>query len=69
MSTKVETTAIGFNHAKMGIMPAWGSTSRLMSIMGHQNTLNLLLDSRPLRAVEAMEIGLQTVQWLLCKTP
>ncbi|XP_025408031.1 ethylmalonyl-CoA decarboxylase-like isoform X2 [Sipha flava] len=58
MSTKMETTAIGFIHAKMGIVPAWGSTGRLMSIMGRQNTLNLLLDSRPLRAAEAMDIGL-----------
>ncbi|XP_025419588.1 ethylmalonyl-CoA decarboxylase-like [Sipha flava] len=58
MSTKVDTTAIGFIHAKMGIVPTWGLTDRLMLITGRQNTLNLLLDNRPLRAAEVMDIGL-----------
>lgn len=76
MSNMSETTAIGFVHATMGLVPAWGSSGRLMSIMGPRITLNLLLDGRPLRASEAMAVGLvdatvatlaDAVQWLSLK--
>lgn len=72
-SNKSETTAIGFVHSTMGLVPAWGSSGRLMSILGPQTMLNLLLDGRPLKASEAIEIGLvdgtvatleDAVQWL-----
>lgn len=76
MSNRFETTAIGFVHATMGLVPAWGSSGRLMSILGPRTTLDLLLDGRPLRASEAMDVGLvddtvatlaDAVQWLLPK--
>lgn len=66
-------TGIGFVHAKMGIVPAWGSAGRLTRIVGPQRTLDLLLDSRPLRSDEAMAAGLvdgtvatfrDAVEWL-----
>lgn len=77
MSNKVETTVIGFPHAKMGIVPAWGSTGRLISITGYQNAMDLLLDCRLLKAAEAMDIGLvdgtmatlqDVTDWLSLKT-
>ncbi|KAE9544038.1 hypothetical protein AGLY_001727 [Aphis glycines] len=58
MCNAVDTTAIGFVHSKMGIVPAWGSTARLVSIMGVRKTLDLLLESRLFSAAEAMDSGL-----------
>jgi len=58
MCNAVDTTAIGFVHSKMGIVPAWGSTARLVSIMGVRKTLDLLLESRLFSASEAMDSGL-----------
>jgi enoyl-CoA hydratase/carnithine racemase len=42
----------------MGIVPAWGGTGRLASIIGTRKTMKLLLKSRMLGAAEAMELGL-----------
>lgn len=53
-----ETTVIGFVHATMGLVPAWGSSGRLVSMMGSRITLDLLLEGRLMRASEAMAIGL-----------
>lgn len=58
MCNAVDTTAIGFVHSKMGIVPAWGSTARLVSIVGVRKTLDLLLESRLFTAAEAMDSGL-----------
>lgn len=72
-SASPQVTGIGFVHATMGIVPAWGSTGRLTRIVGAQRTLDLLLDSRPLRADKAMDAGLvdgtaatfaDAVEWL-----
>lgn len=68
-----DATSIGFVHAKMGIVPAWGSTGRLMSLVGPHRTLDLLLDCRLLGAAEAKDVGLvdgtvatltDAVEWL-----
>ncbi|KAE9544036.1 hypothetical protein AGLY_001725 [Aphis glycines] len=58
MCNAADSTVIGFPHSKMGIVPAWGSTGRLVSIVGVRKTLDLLLESRLLRAAEAMDSGL-----------
>jgi len=72
-SASPQVTGIGFVHAKMGIVPAWGSAGRLTWLVGPQRTLDLLLDSRPLRADEAVAAGLvddtvatfkDAVEWL-----
>lgn len=57
-SESPQATAIGFVHATMGIVPAWGSVGRLTSIVGPQRTMDLLLNSRPVGAAEAMDAGL-----------
>ncbi|VVC30838.1 Crotonase superfamily,ClpP/crotonase-like domain [Cinara cedri] len=73
MSNSSETTAIGFIHGTMGLVPAWGSSGRLMSLVGPRTTLDLLLDGRRLSASEATDVGLvdgtvatlaDAVQWL-----
>ncbi|XP_022174078.1 ethylmalonyl-CoA decarboxylase-like [Myzus persicae] len=59
MCNVTDTTGIGFVHSKMGIVPAWGATGRLVSITGSaKKTLDLLLEGRTLNAVEAMDLGL-----------
>lgn len=76
-SETADTTAIGFVHVKMGLVPAWGSVGRLMAIVGRQRALDLLLDGRPLRAAEAVIGGLvdgtaatvvDAAKWLCRKT-
>ncbi|XP_060847194.1 ethylmalonyl-CoA decarboxylase-like isoform X3 [Rhopalosiphum padi] len=58
MCNAVDTTAIGFVQSKMGIVPAWGATGRLVSIMGARKTLDLLLEARLFGVTEAMDLGL-----------
>jgi len=58
MCKATDSTVIGFAHSKMGIVPAWGSTGRLVSIMGVRKTLDLLLESRLLNIAEAMDSDL-----------
>lgn len=67
------TTVIGFVHAKMGMVPAWGSIGRLISIVGRRKALDILLESRLMRAAEALDAGLvdgtvtaltDAVEWL-----
>lgn len=72
-----EGAVIGFVHAKMGLTPAWGSTGRLMSIVGYHKALRLLLECQLLSATEANDIDLadgtadtltDAVAWLSQKT-
>lgn len=53
-----DSTGIGFVHSKMGIVPAWGTSGRLVSIMGARKTQDLLLEGRTLGADEATDLGL-----------
>jgi len=58
MCSNTPNTVLGFVHGKMGIVPAWGSTGRLISIVGQRKAMDLLLESRPLGVIEAMNNGL-----------
>ncbi|XP_014245564.1 ethylmalonyl-CoA decarboxylase-like isoform X2 [Cimex lectularius] len=49
---------IGFVHRKMGIVPAWGGTSRLKRILGSHKALKILLEGRVYDAEESLELGL-----------
>ncbi|XP_025203231.1 ethylmalonyl-CoA decarboxylase-like [Melanaphis sacchari] len=53
-----DTTVIGFVHSKMGIVPAWGSTGRLVSILGVRKTMDLLLEAKMLSSTKAIDLGL-----------
>jgi len=50
--------ALHFVHARLGIVPGWGGTSRLLSLVGRQQTLKVLAESRRLSASEALDCGL-----------
>jgi len=52
-----ETASFGFKQIHMGIMPAWGLTSRLLRMVGRSTALELLLTGRTLTAREAEAIG------------
>lgn len=53
-----EHTTIEFRHAKMGLTPAWGGTSRLLERVGSLHATDLLLTARPVPAKEAQTLGL-----------
>lgn len=51
-------TQIGLPEVQLGILPAWGGTTRLARLVGLQRALKPLLTGKPLRATEAKRIGL-----------
>jgi enoyl-CoA hydratase/carnithine racemase len=50
-----------FVHARMGLVPAWGGTTRLMERAGYGVAADLLLRSRALAAPEAFAAGVAQV--------
>jgi len=73
MCSESPATGIGFVHVLMGLVPVGGSLGWLMSVMGPQKALDLLLEARVLTASEAAAVGLVdgtvvslagTVDWL-----
>jgi enoyl-CoA hydratase/carnithine racemase len=53
-----EQAGIHFRHAKMGLTPAWGGTSRLIERVGALRATELLLTARRVGANEALGMGL-----------
>ena len=51
-------TRIGLPEVQLGILPAWGGTTRLPRLVGPGRALEQLLTGKPLRAAEAKRIGL-----------
>lgn len=51
-------TRIGLPEVKLGILPAWGGTSRLPRVVGLQAALPMLLTGEPVSASKAKRIGL-----------
>ncbi|KAJ1519742.1 hypothetical protein ONE63_004998 [Megalurothrips usitatus] len=49
---------IGLVHTRMGIVPAWGASSRLASIVGSRTALELITSSRIVTPEESLKIGL-----------
>lgn len=49
---------IHFVHARLGIVPGWGGTARLVRIVGRRLALEILARARPLGPGEAARIGL-----------
>jgi enoyl-CoA hydratase len=49
---------IGFVQARMGVTPAWGTTSRLVSALGTHRAAKLLLTGAPVTADQAYILGL-----------
>ena len=51
-------TQIGLPEVQLGILPAWGGTTRLPRLVGLGRALEPLLTGKPLRGAEAKRIGL-----------
>ncbi|CAH1113821.1 unnamed protein product [Psylliodes chrysocephalus] len=49
---------LGFVHGKMGIVSAWGGTTRLMRIVGERKALEMVLTSKIYSAKECLDLGL-----------
>lgn len=53
-----EAARIGFPEVALGLLPVAGSTQRLPRLVGAPMALHLLIDGLPIRAVEALAMGL-----------
>jgi enoyl-CoA hydratase/carnithine racemase len=53
-----EHARIGFPQITLGIMPAWGASERLASLVGRARALAVLLGGQPIAAPEALQLGL-----------
>jgi len=49
---------IGFTQVSLGLMPAWGVSERLPSLVGRGRALSMLLGGQPMSAAEALQLGL-----------
>jgi len=49
---------IGFPQVSLGLMPAWGASERLASLVGRGRALSILLIGRAMTAAEALQLGL-----------
>jgi enoyl-CoA hydratase/carnithine racemase len=53
-----ENSEFGFPEIKLGLIPAWGGTQRLPSIIGFSYSKRLILTGDRITATEALKIGL-----------
>ncbi|MGN6547769.1 MAG: enoyl-CoA hydratase-related protein [Aureliella sp.] len=51
-------TQLGMPEAKLGLMPGWGGTQRLIETVGLEAGMQMLLSGEPVDAQAALEIGL-----------
>lgn len=56
-----EHARIGFPQITLGLMPAWGASERLASLVGRARALSVLLGGQPVNAAEALQLGLVEV--------
>ncbi len=53
-----DRTRIGLPEVQLGILPAWGGTTRLPRLVGLRAALGIMLTGKPVRASRARRIGL-----------
>ncbi len=51
-------TQLGMPESKLGLMPGWGGTQRIIEIAGVENGLPMLIDGEPISCTRALEIKL-----------
>lgn len=56
-----EHARIGFPQITLGLMPAWGASERLASLVGRARALSILLNGQSVAAAEAQQLGLVEV--------
>jgi enoyl-CoA hydratase/carnithine racemase len=63
-----ETTRLAFKHAAMGVTTSWGSTARLVRLVGRGTAARLLYTAAEIDAEEAARIGLVEVVAVAART-
>jgi 3-hydroxyacyl-CoA dehydrogenase / enoyl-CoA hydratase / 3-hydroxybutyryl-CoA epimerase len=58
IASDTESTQLGMPEAKIGLMPGWGGTQRLVEIIGYANGLAMLLDGDAVGAQRSLELHL-----------
>ncbi len=58
VASDASETKIGLPEVNLGILPAWGGTTRLPRLVGLRNALDMLLTGRPVSASRASRMGL-----------
>lgn len=53
-----KSQGIGFVHAKMHLIPAWGGTKRLVQKIGYRSALDILSKARIMSPSECIRLGL-----------
>ncbi len=53
-----ESARIGFPQSRLGLLPGWDGTERLLRIVGRARALRMLVGEPRLRAADAMALGL-----------
>jgi len=53
-----EHARIAFPQITLGLMPAWGASERLATLVGRARALSILLGGQPVAAPEALQLGL-----------
>lgn len=55
IAADAESTILGMPEAKLGLMPGWGGTQRLVEIVGFEHGLEMLLSGDPVNSHRALE--------------
>lgn len=58
MATGDRATRIGLPETRLGILPAWGGSTRLPRVIGLPDALKVILDGRLHSALEALKLGM-----------
>ena len=53
-----DRAALGLPEAKLGLIPGYGGTQRMLRLVGRSAALRLMLPAEPVDAVEALRLGL-----------
>jgi enoyl-CoA hydratase len=53
-----DTAELGAPEVRVGLIPGWGGTQRLLRLVGPARARDLILTGRPVRADEALRLGL-----------
>ena len=58
IASNAESTQLGMPEAKIGLMPGWGGTQRLIEIVGFVHGLEMLLGGEAIDAMQSLELQL-----------